>query len=80
MLQYFRVKKKEPSKTDDVLINQVLFSFEMRKYASFVEITMIRMAITKAQVVSFDSWNMRYTSSNFVTLIYWKILLLLKPF
>ena len=38
-----------------LLINQVLFSFEMRKYASFVEITMIRMAITKAQVVSFDS-------------------------
>ena len=80
MLQYFRVKKRSRQKLMTLLINQVLFSFEMRKYASFVEITMIRMAITKAQVVSFDSWNMRYTSSNFVTLIYWKTLLLLKPF
>ena len=80
MLQYFRVKKRSRQKLMTLLINQVLFSFEMRKYASFVEITMIRMAITKAQVVSFDSWNMRYTSSNFVTLSYWKILILLKPF
>ena len=31
-----------------LLINQVLFSFEMRKYASFAEMNMILMTITKA--------------------------------
>ena len=51
----FGSKKRSRQKLMTLLINQVLFSFEMRKYASFVEITMIRMAITKAQVVSFDS-------------------------
>ena len=41
-----------------LLINQVLFSSEMRKYASFVEMNMILMTITKAQLLSFvDSSN-----------------------
>ena len=47
------------------MINQVLFSFEMRKYASFVEMNMILMTITKPQPLLFDSWNMRYTSLKF---------------
>ena len=38
-----------------LLINQALFSFEMRKYASFSEINMILMAITKEQLLSFDN-------------------------
>ena len=48
-------KKKERSKTDDVLINQELFSFEMRNHASFTEMNMILMTVTKAQLLSFDS-------------------------
>ena len=31
-----------------LLINQILFYFEMRKYASFAEMNMILMTITKA--------------------------------
>ena len=38
-----------------LLINQVLFSFEMKKYASLAEINIILMAITKAQLLPFDS-------------------------
>ena len=48
-------KKKETSKTDDVLINQELFSFEMRNHASFTEMNMMLMTVTKAQLLSFDS-------------------------
>ena len=49
-----------------LLINQVLFSFEMRKYTSFAEVNMIHMTITKAQLLSFvDSLNMRYLSLKF---------------
>ena len=48
-----------------LLINQMLFSFEIRKYASFAEMKMILMAITKAQLLSFDDLNMRYPSSKF---------------
>ena len=48
-----------------LLIKQVLFSFEMRKYASFAEMNMIITTITKAQPLLFDSWNMRYPSSKF---------------
>ena len=36
-----------------LLINQVLFSFEMRKYVSFPEMNMILMTITKAQLTPF---------------------------
>ena len=36
-----------------LLINHVIFSFEMRKYASFPEMNMILMTITKAQLLSF---------------------------
>ena len=52
----------------------------MEKYVSFAEMNMMIMAITKAQLMSFDSWNMLYPSSKFYlllrTLIYWKIFLL----
>ena len=61
--KYFRIKKKRRQKPMTQLINQVLFSFEMRKYASFAEMNMILMTITKAQLLSFDSWNMRYPPS-----------------
>ena len=36
-----------------LLINQVLFSFEIRKYASFAEMTLILMTIAKAQLMWF---------------------------
>ena len=44
-----------------LLINQVLFSFEMRKYASFAEMNMILMNFTKAPkriwaLVKDESW------------------------
>ena len=45
-----------------------LFSFKMKKYVSFVEMNMIPITIPKAQLLQF------------VTLIYWKILLLFKHF
>ena len=48
-----------------LLINQILFSFEMRKYANFAEMNMILMAIAKAQLLPFNSWNMRFPSSKF---------------
>ena len=48
-----------------LLINQALFSFEMRIYVSFSEMNMILMTITKAQLLSLDSWNMRNPSSKF---------------
>ena len=53
--KHFRIKKKRRQKLMTLLINQVLFSFEMRKYASFAEMNMIHMTITKTQLLSFDS-------------------------
>ena len=47
------------------MINQVLFFFEMRKYASFAEMNMILIIITKAQLLPFVSSNMRYPFSKF---------------
>ena len=47
------------------MINQVLFFFEMRKYASFAEMSMILIIITKAQLLPFVSSNMRYPFSKF---------------
>ena len=44
--KYFRVKKKRRQKLM-TLINQVLFFFEMGKYASFVDMNMIVLTITK---------------------------------
>ena len=38
-----------------LLINQALFSFEMRKYASFTEMNMILMTIKKAHLLSFNN-------------------------
>ena len=51
-----------------LLINQVLFSFKMKKHGSFAEMNMILITIPKAQLLSF------------LALIYWNILLLLKHF
>ena len=72
--QYFRVKKGRRQK----LINIVLVSFEMRKYASCAEMNMVLKTITNAQLLPFDSSNTYLR--NFVTFIYWKALLLLKHF
>ena len=38
-----------------LLINQVLLSFETSKYTSLAEMNMILVAITKVQLLSFDS-------------------------
>ena len=46
--KYFRIKQRRRQKLMTILINHVLFSFEMRKYASFVEMNMILKTITKA--------------------------------
>ena len=59
------------SKTGDIqklmmfLIHQLLFYFEMREYASFAEMNTILMTIAKTQLLSLDSWNMRYPSLKF---------------
>ena len=64
--KYFHIKKRRRQKLMTQLINQILFSSEMRKYARFAKKNMILMTITKAQLLSFvDSWNMRYPSSKF---------------
>ena len=59
--KYFRIKKRRLQKLMMLLINQVLFSFEMRKYASFAEMSMILITITKAPrriwaLVKDESW------------------------
>ena len=59
------IQKEETSKTDEVLINQVIFTFETRKYASFSEMNMILVTTKCAQLMSFDSRNMYYPSSKF---------------
>ena len=60
----FRIKKKGIQKLITLLMNQVLFPFKMKRYASFVEMSMIHITISKAQLLSFVT--------------HWKILLLLK--
>ena len=75
--QYFCMKKTRRQKLMTLLINQVLFSFEMRKYSSFAEMNMIIMTITKAQLLLFDNRNMRYPSSKFHYSYLLKSLLLL---
>ena len=69
-LKYTYVSKKRDVKNwlIKLLINQVLFSFKMKKHGSFAEMNMILITIPKAQLTSF------------LTLIYWSILLLLKHF
>ena len=60
----FCIKKRRRQKLMTLLVKQVLYSFEMRKYyASFVEINMILRL--KSQLQPFNSWNMRYSSSKF---------------
>ena len=46
--KYSRIKKRRLQKLMTLLINQILFYFEMRNYASFAEMNMILMTITKA--------------------------------
>ena len=46
--KYFRTKNRRCQKLMTMLINQVLLSFAVRKYASFVEMNMILKTITKA--------------------------------
>ena len=75
--QYFCMKKTRRQKLMTLLINQVLFSFQMRKYSSFAEMNMIIMTITKAQLLLFDNRNMRYPSSKFHYSYLLKSLLLL---
>ena len=53
--KHFLIKKRKRQKLLTLFINQILFSFEMRKYASFAELNIILMTITKAQLLSFDS-------------------------
>ena len=50
---YFRIKKKRPKKDRKLLINWVLFSLKMRKYASFAEMNIILTTIPKVQLLSF---------------------------
>ena len=63
--KYFRITMRRRQKLMTLLINQVLFSFEMRKCASFAEMNMILMTITKTQLLSFDSWIMWHPSWKF---------------
>ena len=63
------------------LIKQVLFSFEMREYASFAEMNMILWPLQnhshcRLLIVEICVIHLR----NFKTLIYWKTLFLLKYF
>ena len=53
--KYFRIKKRRRQTLMTLLINLVLFSFEMRKYASFDEMNIILMIITKVQVLCYPS-------------------------
>ena len=48
-------KKRRRQTLMTLLINLVLFSFEMRKYASFDEMNIILMIITKVQVLCYPS-------------------------
>ena len=50
---YFRIKKKRRKKDRKLLINWVLFSLKMRKYASFAEMNIILTTIPKVQLLSF---------------------------
>ena len=63
LLFLFYVKNISVSKLGGV--NQIPFSFEMRRYASFAEMNMILATVTKAQLLPFDSWNMCYPSLKF---------------
>ena len=53
MLKIFRIKKRRRQKLMTLSINQVLFPFKIRKYASFAEMNLILMTITKAQLMWF---------------------------
>ena len=69
--KYFHIKMRGPQKLMALLINQVLFSFEMRKYASFVEMNILQKhsyCHLIVEICVIHLWN-------FVTLIYWKIVL-----
>ena len=64
--KYFRMKKRRSQKLMTYLINQVLISFQTSKYTSFAEMNMILISCYKSrELLSFDSWKMRYLSSKF---------------
>ena len=63
--KYFCIKKLGRQKLMGLLINQVFFSFEMRKHASFAEMKLTPTVITKAQLLPFDHSSMRYVSLKF---------------
>ena len=53
MLKYTSLSKRRNVKKwlIKLLINQVLFSFKMKKYASFAEMNMIPITVPKAQLI-----------------------------
>ena len=55
--KYFRIKKRRHQKLT-FLINQVVFSFEIRKYFSFAEINIILMTITKENIGNRQRWEL----------------------
>ena len=76
--KYFRIKKWRRQKLMRMLLNQVLFSLEIRKYASFAEMNIMLLKKQSycrliVEICIAYLWN-------FVTLIYWKFFLLLKHF
>ena len=76
--KYFRIKKWRRQKLVRMLLNQVLFSLEIRKYASFAEMNIMLMTIKKAELLSFDSWNMHCLSLKFCDSCLLKIFSLIK--
>ena len=69
-------KEEETSETDDVVNKPG--TFEMSKYVSLTAMNMILLTITKAQLLSFDSRNMRYSSLKFFNSHLMKIFTLVK--
>ena len=66
-------------------MSKTRYSFILRweniwKYASFAEMNMIRMNIIKAQLLSFEIWNMRYSFSKFCNSNLLKSFTLIKRF
>ena len=55
--KYFHIKKRRHQKLT-FLINQVVFSFEIRKYFSFAEMNIILMTITKENIGNRQRWEL----------------------
>ena len=64
--KHFLIKKRKRQKLLTLFINQIVFSFEMRKYASFAELNLILWLLQKRSYCRLIvSWNMRYPSTKF---------------